>query len=75
MDGNDPAGLSHLRRDINAAQNLLAAAMLQLAGRDDRDLLVDGGSTCTLARAAQVPPDEARSGQIYANGTEREHVI
>lgn len=62
-------------RDINAAQNLLVAAMLQIDGRDGRDLLVDGGSACTLARATQVPPDEARSGQIQANGTEREHVI
>ncbi len=40
-------------RDINAAQNLLAAGMRQLGGRESRDLLVDG--------AAVNAPVEART--------------
>jgi transposase len=50
-------------RDINAARNLLAEGLRQLAGRDDRDLRVDAGDACPEEDLlAQVLADEARSG-------------
>jgi len=50
-------------RDINAARNLLAEGLRQLAGRDDRDLRVDAGDACPDEYIlAQVLADEARSG-------------
>src|ERR1700736_3142966 len=49
-------------RDINAARNLLAEGLRQLAGRDDRDLRVDAGDACPEEDIlAQVLADEARS--------------
>jgi putative transposase len=50
-------------RDINAARNLLAEGLRQLAGRDDRDLRVDARGACPdEIILAQVLADEARSG-------------
>lgn len=43
-------------RDVNAAQNIVAAGMLQLAGREDRDLRADGEAVSS--------PREARTGQL-----------
>ena len=65
---------SYHDRDINAAQNLLAAAMRQLAGGDRRNYRADGRGACPDLGQAQVLPDEARSGQLTASGMEREHV-
>jgi transposase len=51
-------------RDINAARNLLAEGLRQLAGCDDRDLRVDAGDACPEESIlVQVLADEARSGQ------------
>ncbi len=50
-------------RDVNAARNLLAEGLRQLAGRDDRDLRVDAGGACPEEILGQVLADEARSGQ------------
>ena len=50
-------------RDVNAARNLLAEGLRQLAGRDDRDLRVDAGDACPEEIPAQVLAEEARSGQ------------
>jgi putative transposase len=50
-------------RDINAARNILAEGLRQLAGRDDRDLRVDAGDACPEEILVQVLADEARSGQ------------
>jgi putative transposase len=51
-------------RDVNAARNLLAESLRQLAGRDDRDLRVDAGDACPdEIILAQVLAEEARSGQ------------
>ena len=50
-------------RDINAARNLLAEGLRQLAGRDDRDLRVDAGDACPEEILVQVLAEEARSGQ------------
>jgi putative transposase len=50
-------------RDVNAARNLLAEGLRQLAGRDDRDLRVDAGDACPEATPEQVLAEEARSGQ------------
>jgi putative transposase len=51
-------------RDVNAARNLLAEGLRQLAGRDDRDLRVDAGDACPEEDLlVQVLADEARSGQ------------
>jgi putative transposase len=51
-------------RDLNAAANLLAEGLRQLAGGDSRDLRADAGGTCPGAVSAQVPADEARSGPL-----------
>jgi hypothetical protein len=49
---------------VNAARNLLAESLRQLAGRDDRDLRVDAGDACPdEIILAQVLAEEARSGQ------------
>jgi len=51
-------------RDVNAARNLLAESLHQLAGRDDRDLRVDAGDACPdEIILAQVLAEEARSAQ------------
>src|SRR5256885_648416 len=50
-------------RDLNAARNLLAEGLRQLAGRDDRDLRVDAGDACPEEFLGQVLAEEARSGQ------------
>jgi putative transposase len=50
-------------RDVNAARNLLAEGLRQLAGRDDRDLRVDAGDACPEEILEQVLAEEARSGQ------------
>jgi IS605 OrfB family transposase len=50
-------------RDVNAARNLLAEGLRQLAGRDDRDLRVDAGEACPEETPEQVLAEEARSGQ------------
>ena len=49
-------------RDVNAARNLLAEGLRQLAGRDDRDLRVDAGDTCPEEILEQVLAEETRSG-------------
>jgi putative transposase len=50
-------------RDINAARNLLAEGLRQLAGGDHRDLCVDAGDACPEETLVQVLAEEARSGQ------------
>jgi putative transposase len=51
-------------RDINAARNLLAEGLRQLAGCDDRDLRVDAGDACPEEDIlVQVLAEEARSRQ------------
>jgi putative transposase len=50
-------------RDVNAARNILAEGLRQLAGRDDRDLRVDAGDACPEEILVQVLAEEARSGQ------------
>src|SRR5882724_2842100 len=50
-------------RDVNAARNLPAEGLRQLAGRDDRNLRVDAGDACPEEDLlVQVLADEARSG-------------
>jgi putative transposase len=50
-------------RDVNAARNLLAEGLRQLAGREDRDLRADARDACPDERIlAQVLAEEARSG-------------
>ena len=50
-------------RDVNAARNLLAEGLRQLAGRDGRDLRVDAEDAPPEEILEQVLADEARSGQ------------
>ena len=50
-------------RDVNAARNLLAEGLRQLAGCDNRDLRVDAGDACPEEFLGQVLAEEARSGQ------------
>ena len=50
-------------RDVNAARNLLAEGLRQLAGRDDRDLRVDARDSCPEGVLEQVLAEEARSEQ------------
>ena len=57
-------------RDVNAARNLLAEGLSQLAGRDDRDLRVDAGDACPEEILEQVLAEEARSGQRNRTCTE-----
>jgi putative transposase len=50
-------------RDINAARNVLAEGLRQLAGCDDRELRVDAGDSCPEGELLeQVLAEEARSG-------------
>ena len=58
-------------RDVNAARNILAEGLRQLAGRDDRDLRVDAGDACPEEILVQVLADEARSGQRNRTGLEQ----
>ena len=59
-------------RDVNAARNVLVKGLRQLAGRDDRDLCVDAGSSCPEGELLeQVLADEARSGHRHRAGSEQ----
>ena len=50
-------------RDVNAARNVLAKSLRQLAGCDDRDLCVDARGSCPEEELLeQVLAEEARSG-------------
>ena len=51
-------------RDVNAARNVLAEGLRQLAGCDDRDLRVDARDSCPEGELLeQVLAEEARSGR------------
>ena len=61
-------------RDINAAQNLLTVGIQELGPYDGDELRAEAEDPCTAVMPAPMSAAEARSGQITANGTEREHV-
>ena len=59
-------------RDVNAARNVLAEGLRQLAGCDDRDLRVDAGDSCPEGELLeQVLAEEARSGHRIGDWMEQ----